>query len=320
MASPKNATARRGSGPNAEEATPDEHSQDIARVGQRDSYADVGVAMRDACARARDARLNGREYRVFTAVLELTASYSRLGDHVYTAAVAARADVDPKATRVMLGKLGKAGVIDYRPARGQGRKSWVGLSVEKGVGSHPLSTVTERGSDRTPFYDEKGVGSDTGKGVGSHPPTEKQHEKKAAAADLVSAELQELFERIALSPRQSAHRQTISTVYATHPDWVRTKALELASRTRNPVDNIGAVLAAAIADEEHLRPATLNLTNEDQLRRSTESWYENVGRDLPTDAFEEELAAQVKRGLPLNDAEGFRERHAQDAAELADAA
>jgi hypothetical protein len=110
----------------------------------RDSYAEVGTAMRAAVAKAHAADLGERDLRVFEAVLILTASWSKLSDKTSTRQVAALAyavpheDVHAQQRRragKSLRKLARLGVIGYAPGRGH----WARCTVSLPLVDNPLS-------------------------------------------------------------------------------------------------------------------------------------------------------------------------------------
>lgn len=105
----------------------------------RDSYAAVGVAIRQAVARANGERLTGGEQRVLLAVLALVSSYSRLRDRVYVFQVADLAGgLTERHTRTCLEKLGRLGIIYWEPRRGHSVQSVLGLPADGESGSHAV--------------------------------------------------------------------------------------------------------------------------------------------------------------------------------------
>jgi hypothetical protein len=140
--------------------------------------------MRVSMAMATDAKLNGTEWRVYAAVLTLTGTWSKLSDYCYTEQVAALANVPPKKTREILGKLGRLRIIVYRPARGRHRRSLIGLPFgeEKAPESEALSSTQEKAPESEALSAEKAPGSDAKNAPESEAPTEKASEEKAAAA------------------------------------------------------------------------------------------------------------------------------------------
>jgi hypothetical protein len=67
-----------------------------------------------------------------------------------------------------------------------------------------------------------------------------------------------------------------------------------------------------IAVATHYPQLTAGVNGSD-LRKSAQSWFENVGQHLPIDAFDEELAAQVNRGLDGQTAAELRAQHRETA-------
>jgi hypothetical protein len=104
---------------------------------ERNSYAEVGTAMRAAVARARRADLSALEWNTFTAVLELTASWSKLADDTSTRQLTAMVyDVDRETLgRGQRDRVGAAvrsltakGVISTRRGRGVAARTRVSLT------------------------------------------------------------------------------------------------------------------------------------------------------------------------------------------------
>lgn len=72
-------------------------------------------------------------------VIELTATWSKLFDRTYTAAIAEKAGIDRadhtnKQTKGALRALAEKGLIYYDPATAHGQMSLVGLALRAGVG------------------------------------------------------------------------------------------------------------------------------------------------------------------------------------------
>lgn len=135
-------------------------------------YAVAGLAARQVHDRARVAKLSRREWQILSAVVDHTATYSKLRDETYAAAIAAEARIvgkdAVKFTRQTLRKLHRLGIIIWTPGRGSGKRSVVELPPpRKGAQSAPLSRperevdhTRERGPDRPslPSRTEKGEG------------------------------------------------------------------------------------------------------------------------------------------------------------------
>lgn len=88
----------------------------------RDSYIDVGAAIRQAQDRARAAgrRLGERDHRVLFAVVALVASYSRLQDRLTVSQIGeAAGGIDDRATQRCLAKLVEEGCLTREPTRGR---------------------------------------------------------------------------------------------------------------------------------------------------------------------------------------------------------
>jgi hypothetical protein len=126
--------------------------------GSRDGYAVVGAATRQAITRAVNASLTHGELRTLLAVIDLTSSWSRLGDRVYVADVAARARMTPRHVRDCLTALATTGIITWAPRRGHSVRSYLALPAEGETGSHvPVSpgAVTDN-KEEPPFpFDER---------------------------------------------------------------------------------------------------------------------------------------------------------------------
>jgi hypothetical protein len=90
-------------------------------------------------------RVTERDLRVLHGVLFLTASYSKLTDRTFVNQIAHAAGVpDPDNTRKSLRKLARLGVIVWKPGRGAGKSSLVGLpaSEESRVAHDPAFPPT----------------------------------------------------------------------------------------------------------------------------------------------------------------------------------
>ncbi|WP_370326364.1 hypothetical protein [Euzebya sp.] len=128
----------------------------------RDSYAEVGAAMRTVMATAASRTLPPRQYRVLLAILHETATWSRLTDTVSQARLGQLTGIDRRDLRRALHDLADAGLISYQPGhsrRGHRRvRSIVGLPPQGGD-TTPLSPAGQ-GGDLTPLSDP-GQGGDT---------------------------------------------------------------------------------------------------------------------------------------------------------------
>jgi hypothetical protein len=100
-----------------------------ARRNGRAEISDVGEAQRQALARAVAAGLSDGEWRVFACVLSLVTSWTRLEDTVYRRQVADCAKVSERQASRCLDRLAAYSVIVWKPAKGAGRKSRLGLPV-----------------------------------------------------------------------------------------------------------------------------------------------------------------------------------------------
>lgn len=87
---------------------------------RRDSYADVGKAMRESIERAlADDTLTGRDWKVLGAILHELASYSRLSDRIHAARFSELTGVDERGVRRSVVKLVDAGAIRREPSLGR---------------------------------------------------------------------------------------------------------------------------------------------------------------------------------------------------------
>ncbi|MEQ7124719.1 hypothetical protein ABN034_09350 [Actinopolymorpha sp. B11F2] len=124
-------------------------------MGARVAYAEAGAAMRQAVERALALDCGERKLRVLLVVLALTASYSKLSDRVYLAAIASRVFgiAEPYGWQVKkvgrdLAWLADRGVIGRQPARvGRPRAGSGGASY----------TVTLPAQEREPSQSGKGA-------------------------------------------------------------------------------------------------------------------------------------------------------------------
>ena len=129
---------------------------------ERIGYVEAAKAARATFARAREAEpaLTAREWRMLTAVVDLTALYSRMMDRVSHKQLQKLAGIsDSRTVRRLLHKLADRGLIVYVPGRGAPSDreparnfSAVGLLpvFVKGGGADPLSDLAssdEKGGD-----------------------------------------------------------------------------------------------------------------------------------------------------------------------------
>jgi RIO-like serine/threonine protein kinase len=100
------------------------------RRAPRVPYPIAGAAMRAAGNRAcaLGGKLNGRDWRVLNAVLQCTASYSKLEDWVNHRMLHEASGVERRYISTALNKLAALGVIEYKAGRG-GRYSTVRLPM-----------------------------------------------------------------------------------------------------------------------------------------------------------------------------------------------
>jgi len=138
---------------------PDAVPERFHRDGKvRDLSGDAARSVRE-----RATRLGPTAHRrVFDAVVELTVGYGWLWDRLHTQRIARsaglRGKTAPKQARQALKRLDREGVIVYRPARGQGYRSVVGIGpaiLEREADRLPL-TKDGREADHLPFEDLKG--------------------------------------------------------------------------------------------------------------------------------------------------------------------
>jgi hypothetical protein len=83
----------------------------------RDPYLEVGSAAEAAIVRAIAIRLTGEEWRVFSAVLTLTMSYSRFWDWTSIGQLAGIAQLTAKRTSELVNALARYGVVAWMPTR-----------------------------------------------------------------------------------------------------------------------------------------------------------------------------------------------------------
>jgi hypothetical protein len=107
--------------------------RDLLQAGSI-SYKQAGAITRLTNSRARHARLNGTNWRVLTAITDLTASYSKPFDRTYVALIAEMAGLDRtdpnlKRTKRSLKTLASLGLITYEPGRRNHQPSLFGLST-----------------------------------------------------------------------------------------------------------------------------------------------------------------------------------------------
>jgi hypothetical protein len=84
----------------------------------RAPYPLAGQALRATAAKACNARLAQSDWRVLSAVLGMTAGYSRLSDRIYVAAIAQAANVGESTARRSLRKLDGLGIIGFHHKQG----------------------------------------------------------------------------------------------------------------------------------------------------------------------------------------------------------
>lgn len=133
----------------------------------RDPYAVVGSAMRDAIARAACADLSALDWRVFGAILAHTASYSRLedtGTHEQIATLAgldSTSASDRRRLRRSLRRLADNDVIAYEAGRGrpsvagEGRSRRTIVGLKRGLPASSIRTQ-KRGQGATGKEDNWG--------------------------------------------------------------------------------------------------------------------------------------------------------------------
>jgi hypothetical protein len=95
---------------------------------ERDTYADVGAALRRTVRQAVEVGCTRKELRALLGVFELTASYSRLEDRLYVQQLADVADLHIVDARASLRSLRDKGVIVFEGKRGA--RSLIGLRGE----------------------------------------------------------------------------------------------------------------------------------------------------------------------------------------------
>ena len=108
---------------------------DAERSSDRDPYAVAGAEARGAIERLLATKVPHRKTRVFLAIVYLTVTFSKVGDRVYVAQIAAVARIpgdgdEYRHTRRAIAELKKDGVITWEPVRGRHKQSWVSLNVD----------------------------------------------------------------------------------------------------------------------------------------------------------------------------------------------
>jgi hypothetical protein len=116
----------------------------------RDPYPECGAAIRQAIARAIEAKCSRAQLAVLAAVIALTGSYSKLVDRVGHGQVADLAEVHPKTVAAALRTLRRCRSIVYRPGSGQGNVSLVGLRKDRTRRGVPERSPSRRVPGRSP--------------------------------------------------------------------------------------------------------------------------------------------------------------------------
>lgn len=114
----------------------------------RERYVDVGRAIRQAHARAREVEITSAERDVLSAIVDLVCSYSRLTDGISIEQLAVCCQRHPKTVAKALARLDRLRIVVYRPGGGKGRGSvsQIGLPAAERVAleGSPSSTEGER--------------------------------------------------------------------------------------------------------------------------------------------------------------------------------
>lgn len=108
---------------------------------ERDSYVESSKAMRASIELAIDEGITLREWRIFAAVLSLTAGYSRIGDRAYLDQLVQMSALPRRHAQSSLHRLHERAVIFWQPAQGRGKASWVGLRPPTYLALTPLMNV-----------------------------------------------------------------------------------------------------------------------------------------------------------------------------------
>jgi hypothetical protein len=90
----------------------------VDRLPGRAPIVDVGPALRDTLARARGARLTTKDWRALAAIIDRTASWSRLEDRVTHHVLRELSGLDRSDLRKSLRRLAAKGVVGYEPGAG----------------------------------------------------------------------------------------------------------------------------------------------------------------------------------------------------------
>lgn len=231
----------------------------------RDAYADVGVAIRQAHERARDAGdLTRRDWRVLSAIVALVASYSRLVDRLTVGQIAEAAGVDERNTKRALARLRDRGVIVRAESRGR-RPAETGLPQPG-----PHTATVEPGPQRATVDREPGPcaapvttgqpGPESSSNSGRpRPPTREEREESSAHARASLTAPPGPAGGRAAQPEEDHRGDVVAAVVASLPDtpWrdgiARAIAAQHARQLELRIEGRGDELAARAARREEQR-------------------------------------------------------------------
>lgn len=124
--------------------------------GERVAYLEAGAAMRQALERAvvMAEYLKPRDWRVLLAVINLTASYSKISDETSVGQVSELSGVSESRAAESLRRLDAAGVIVWKPTRTRGA---LGPSTVSLVGASPDWKRLHRGTPTATSIDDEAI-------------------------------------------------------------------------------------------------------------------------------------------------------------------
>jgi hypothetical protein len=221
--------------------------QPESRVTRDNYFEQVAPALRDVIARAVESDAVRGRSRVLLAAIYLTASWSRVGDRIYTDQVASIAklpgDTDGSHCRRALRELAELGVIEYHGGRGSGRSSWISIRLSEDQ-THPLMAPVRDDVERGRQWPSKGAASGPQKGAASGPLPRRGSEK---SADDVGVDESEELERL-LEPFKThqSQRERFAKAYTANPAGFRL-CVQDALNGRRPI----ALLDSKIANGFH---------------------------------------------------------------------
>jgi hypothetical protein len=194
----------------------------------RDSYVEVGAAIRQAAKRAVDARCNLTQHRVLAAVIALVASYSRLTDRVSLRQLAEFAGMGGKRPELevarALAALADAGAVVYEPGIGK-TPSRVGLPFPE-EGAATLLSISRGGRSNPPLTRALEPSSEEGAGT----LLSEEASEKTSEEDVVDDELARILRP--LGYLSASQRRAAAEAYSEDPDGVAHVAAAARSASR----------------------------------------------------------------------------------------